>query len=152
MKRQLMKAMMTSISEVVETMFFLPAEQEKESTVLETGLLDQAEADVASAALAFTGDISGRLVMMVPGNLLSEMTENFMGESDDKLTRELKYGTLKELLNMVCGNALRKLDSGHGFDLGIPEIVDGETVPSELPAVVIDVADARIAAVLDIQN
>ncbi|MCA1785632.1 MAG: chemotaxis protein CheX, partial [Desulfobacteraceae bacterium] len=95
---------------------------------------------------------SGRLVMMVPGNLLSEMTENFMGESNDKLTRELKYGTLKELLNMVCGNALRKLDSGHGFDLGIPEIVDGETIPSELPAAVVDVADAKIAAVLDIQN
>ena len=150
MKTQLMKAMMTSISEVVETMFFLPAEQEKETTVLESGLLDQA--DAASAALAFTGDISGRLLMIVPENLLSEMTENFMGESDDKLTRELKYGTLKELLNMVCGNALRKLDSGHGFDLGIPEIVDGETVPSQLPAAVINVADARIAAVLDIQN
>jgi len=147
MKTQLMKAMITSISEVVETMFFLPAEQEKEGTVLETGLLD-----AVSAALAFTGEISGRLVMMVPGNLLSEMTENFMGESDDKLTRELKYGTLKELLNMVCGNALRKLDSGHGFDLGIPEIVDGETIPSELPAAVVDVADAKIAAVLDIQN
>jgi len=150
MKTQLMKAMMTSISEVVETMFFLPAEQEKEGTVLETGLLDQA--DAVSAALAFTGEISGRLVMMVPGNLLSEMTENFMGESTDRLSRALMEGTLTELLNMVCGNALRKLDSGHGFDLGIPEIVDGETIPSELPAAVVDVADAKIAAVLDIQN
>nr|WP_320014600.1 sigma 54-interacting transcriptional regulator [uncultured Desulfobacter sp.] len=55
-----------------------------------------------------------------------------------------------ELLNMVCGNALRKLDSGYGFDLGRSAIVDGKTVPSELPAAIIDVADTRIAAVLDI--
>jgi len=150
MKNTLMTVMMTSISEVLETMFFLPAEQQEDRVLSGSGLLENP--DTLSAELSFSGDVSGRLIMVVPGGLLAEMTENFMGESTDRLSRALMEGTLTELLNMVCGNALRKLDAGHSFDLGIPAMLDISSVPSDLPAAVMDVSDTRIASILEIQD
>ncbi len=122
MKKILMTAMMTSISEVMETMFFLPVEFGEASATDQSGL-DQDKSTLASR-LTFTGDVSGNLSIMAPGDLIGEMAENFMGEPREELTDEHFSGTLTEMLNMVCGNALSKTESKMPFELGIPEMID----------------------------
>jgi CheY-specific phosphatase CheX len=119
MKKILMTAMMTSISEVMETMFFLPVEPGPESTLAQKGM----DTDTLAGCINFSGDASGSLVIVAPRTLVGEMAENFMGESIDALTEEHFSGTMTEMLNMVCGNALSKIESGRPFELGIPEIV-----------------------------
>ena len=121
MRKTLMKAMMTSISEVMETMFFLPVEFEGESTLSDCGLSKEKK---IVCQLTFTGDASGSLTIVAPENLVAEMAENFMGEAKGLLTDEHFSGTLTEMLNMVCGNALSKTKSKEPFELGIPEVID----------------------------
>jgi CheY-specific phosphatase CheX len=121
MKTQLMKAMKTSISEVMETMFFLPVEFGQTAALSRAGL---DAPDTMACRLAFSGDISGHVILAAPESLVLEMAENFMGEPRDQLTREHLTGTLKEMLNMVCGNALRNTPAKIPFELGIPDIAD----------------------------
>jgi CheY-specific phosphatase CheX len=127
MKTQLMKTMTTSISEVMETMFFLPVEFGQTAVLSRTGLDDK---DILVCRLAFSGDICGHVILAAPEPLIREMAENFMGEPRDQLTQDHLTGTLMELLNMVCGNALRYTPANTPFELGIPEMID----PSEIAA------------------
>lgn len=123
MKTAMKTAMMTSIFEVMETMFFLPAEPG------ESGCLSQLEDDTpATAKLSFSGEASGELILAVPGDLLREMAENFMGEPQESLSVEHLDGTLTEMVNMVCGNALRGIETSRPFDLGIPEQIEQSSI------------------------
>jgi len=121
MKTQLMKAMMTSISEVMETMFFLPVAFGQTAALSQAGL---DAPDTMACRLSFSGDIGGHVILAAPESLVLEMAENFMGEPQDRLTQEHLTGTLKEMLNMVCGNALRSTPAETPFELGIPDIAD----------------------------
>ncbi|MCA1784629.1 MAG: chemotaxis protein CheX [Desulfotignum sp.] len=127
MKTQLMTEMMTSISEVMETMFFLPVESGQTAVLSRAGLDDK---DTLACRLSFSGDICGHVILAAPDPLIREMAENFMGEPRDQLTQDHLTGTLMELLNMVCGNALRNTPAKAPFELGIPEMID----PSEIAA------------------
>lgn len=122
----LMTAMTTSISEVLETMFFLLAEP---GDPVQISQLDSSK--TICAKLSFSGDVSGALILAVPDTLLSEMAENFLGEPSDQLTQDHLNGTLTETVNMVCGNALRKVQTDHPFDLGIPEIIEFSALPEK---------------------
>jgi CheY-specific phosphatase CheX len=118
--------MMTSTSEVMETMFYLPVEFQNEPAVLNG--LDNFTPHTA-CELKFSGDVSGRVTLVIPKDLLSEMTENFMGESRDNLKEEHLFGTLTETLNMICGNALSRVDSKIPFELDIPDMIDALKLP-----------------------
>ena len=128
MKTQLMKAMMTSISEVMETMFFLPVAFGQNAELSRAGL---DAPDIMACRLSFSGDISGHVILAAPKTLVMEMAENFMGEPQDRLTRDHMTGTLKEMLNMVCGNALRNTPAQTPFELGIPDIADLSKIAPE---------------------
>ncbi|WP_041279393.1 chemotaxis protein CheX [Desulfobacula toluolica] len=135
MMKILMTAMTTSISEVMETMFYLPVEFPEESTFIQSGM-DKYKHSMA-CRLNFSGDFSGHFVLVIPKNLLVDMTENFMGESRDSLEKEHLLGTLTETLNMICGNTLSRVDSKVPFELNIPKVIDESEIPkSELFTIV----------------
>ncbi len=145
MKTQLMKAMKTSISEVLETMFFLPVEFGQTAALSRAGLDAQ---DTIACRLAFSGDISGHMILAAPEILVLEMAENFMGEPRDQLSREHLTGTLKEMLNMVCGNALRKTPGKTPFKLGIPDIADLSKISSDTQFHIIETDVAKLGMLL----
>ncbi|MEA1969224.1 MAG: chemotaxis protein CheX [Thermodesulfobacteriota bacterium] len=123
--------MKTSISEVMETMFYLPVEFKEEST-LSQSKLDENKPNMI-CQLEFSGDFSGYVTLLIPEDLLFEMTENFMGESLEHLENEHVEGTLTETLNMICGNALSRVDSKVPFELKIPKVIkDSKIVESGL--------------------
>lgn len=120
MKKILMTAMTTSISEVMETMFFLPVEIGSKIFFEESGI--EKNQSIA-CQLTFSGDTSGKLITVAPSDLAAEMAENFMGEAKEQLTQEHLTGTLTEMLNMVCGNTLSQVKPKVPYKLGIPELI-----------------------------
>ena len=116
----LMTAMTTSISEVMETMFYLPVEPGGQASLESCGILSQ---PCTAGHLTFKGDVSGSLFIVFPDDVAAEMTQNFMGETSEDLKDEFISGTVTETVNMVCGNALKKMDSSIAYELGIPERV-----------------------------
>ncbi len=147
MRKTLMKAMMTSISEVMETMFFLPVEFEGESTLTACGLSKEKK---IVCQLTFTGDTSGSLAIVAPMNLVAQMAENFMGEAKGMLTDEHFSGTLTEMLNMVCGNALSKTESKEPYELGIPEVIDESEIQEKEKLMIIETTESKMAILFKI--
>ncbi|WP_300455014.1 chemotaxis protein CheX [Desulfobacula sp.] len=142
MKTILMTAMEASISEVMETMFFLPVEFGREAT------LAQCKMDKKNnlvCRLVFTGDASGSLILMAPEILAAEMAENFMGEVSENLTQDHLSGTLTEMLNMVCGNALSKTKSKVPFELGIPEMMDPSEISEKQVFTIVETTESKMA-------
>lgn len=144
MMKTLMTAMMHSISDVMETMFYLPVEFGKEAVTLAQSGMDKHK-DILASQLSFSGDSSGRVVLVIPRNLLSEMTENFMGESREDLEEDHLLGTLTETLNMVCGNALSRLDSKLPFELGLPKVIDASKMPASEVFTIVETIQSMMA-------
>jgi len=147
MKTLLMTAITTSISEVMETMFFLPVEFGPESTLAECAMDKE---NTMACKLAFTGDVSGNLILLAPINLVTEMAENFMGESREHLTHEHISGTLTEMANMVCGNTLSKTESQVPFELGIPEIIDKSRISEQEVVTIVETTISKMAFILNV--
>lgn len=145
MKKTLMKVMTTSISDVMETMFFLPVEVGPETIFKKCGI----EKDGSIACeLTFTGDTTGKLIIVCPTDLTAEMAENFMGEPKDNLTQEHLSGTLTEMLNMVCGNALSKTEPTIPYELGIPELISCSELDEKDEYTLIETIDSKMAVSL----
>jgi len=148
--KSLMTTMMNSISDVMETMFFLPVEFEEETRTIKA-ITDLGE-QVHACRLKFSGDYSGVVHLAVPHSLLSEMTENFMGESEDHLEEEHLSGTLTETLNMICGSALGKVDSKEPFSLAIPEMMQLADISEELDFYIINTPLQPMGAHVGVEN
>ena len=120
MKTTLMAQVTNSIFEVMETMFFMTLEELNASG---SQRLPQPAGEMIASAISFSGKFSGTIFLEIPLHLLETMTENFMGQEMESLSREYTEGTLKEALNMVAGNALTRMDPSVYMGLGIPQIV-----------------------------
>ncbi len=143
MMTALTTAMKTSISEVLETMFFLLIEIRDEKTYSQTGM-DKDKSSMA-CQLKFSGDVSGKFLLITPKKLLLEVTENFLGESIESLEQEHLLGTLTEMLNMISGNALSKIESKIPFELDIPKVIDSTGIPESQPFTIIETTQANMA-------
>jgi len=128
-------------------MFFLPVEFDRESTLSECGLNNE---NPLVCRLAFNGDTSGSLTIMAPKILVAEMAENFMGEAKGLLTEEHFSGTLAEMLNMVCGNALSKTETKVPFELGIPEVIDEPDIQDTERLTIVETTESKMAFFLQI--
>lgn len=143
MEKMLITAMKASISEVMETMFFMPVEfvdvpEQSRIELLKSG-------PNKSCRLDFSGDCAGSITLMIPQPLLIEMTENFTGESKDTFGEEFLDGTLTETVNMICGNTLRKVVAQKPFELGIPDLIDGKQFPDSKGSMIIETPEAEMA-------
>lgn len=118
----LLKAMTTSISEVLETMFFLPPAFGEDVTPQNNKTLDHS--NLWACRLDFQGPQSGTFVAALPDTALRQMTMNFMGTEADALDEPELSGTLKELLNMIAGNTCSLLDASAEFHLTIPDTIE----------------------------
>ncbi len=117
----LMTVMKDSISEVLETMFYLPVEFQEDVTAEQINEIKQKIS--MGCRLKTTGSFEATFQYFIPDQLLLDMTQNFMGEDQENCTKEYLEGTLKEALNMIIGNALKSIDAKTPPDLDIPEII-----------------------------
>jgi len=120
--------MTTSISEVLETMFFMTIEATEDT---EWGdLTDTAYGEkLFVSKIDFHGPLSGSFFFMVPESILSAMTEMFMGMEAGEVTESHLSGTISEAINMIAGNTFSKLDDQTVFNLQIPEILETASPP-----------------------
>ncbi|HKK90495.1 MAG TPA: chemotaxis protein CheX [Desulfobacteraceae bacterium] len=114
-----MTQMKTSISEVMETMFYYPVE-------IRGGTFDHVfrSQGTTTAAIRFSGPFCGSIHLAIPEALLSAMAENLMGVEQESLGVEQIQGTATEALNMITGNSFSRMDAPSPFDLGIPVVTD----------------------------
>ena len=144
MMKILTTTMMTSTSEVMETMFYLPVEFKEEPATLIQGGLEKLKPNMA-CQLKFSGDVSGRVILLIPKDLLARMTEDFMGEPLENLEEDHLSGTLTEILNMICGNALSKVKVKTPFELDIPEVIDGSKLSKAQLFTIIETPESLMA-------
>jgi CheY-specific phosphatase CheX len=125
MMKRLKKAMTDSISEVLETMFFLSNEV---SDGQQTDFLASAPESMRICRIDFSGPISGSFFVYMPMALLKTLTENFLGQDQKGLLETHFIGTIQEITNMAAGNTFSKFDAQTPYDFSIPEIIDKEKI------------------------
>ncbi len=141
-KQALTTAMTASISEVLESMFFLPIDLVADTAV------DTAAADgdpTVAARVDFSGPSTGCFLLRVPGELARTVASDFLGVDIAAVARDDIEGTIREMLNMLAGNTLSRYDPDTVFDLGVPA-----TMP--IGAVDADARDGGEAVCLDIRT
>lgn len=120
-KKDLMAAMRNSISEVLETMFFLPIDFLEAESFEAVNQMN--EAGTLAARLNFKGAFSGYCVFHIPKTVAASISADFMGYEESNLADDQISGTVKEITNMVVGNTFSLLDETLVFDLEVPELV-----------------------------
>jgi CheY-specific phosphatase CheX len=123
MKKALKTAMMTSISEVLETMFFMTIEPSEVAEWADS-VEDASEKKHFASRIKFSGPLSGFFVLSIPESILSTMAEMFMGVDAAEVTETHCTGIISEAINMIAGNTFSKLDDQAVFNLDIPSLVD----------------------------
>ncbi len=147
--KPLTPTMMTSISEVMETMFFLPLEEKEGSKVEE--VLGAGSGTLHACTIDFTGAFTGTMALVAQEPLLYAMAENFTGEARKSLARKDLEETLQEALNMIAGNCFSKVDPNAVVDLGVPQIkdsLDHKLFPGHL---VVETTEGMLAALSTIE-
>ncbi|MGA1875921.1 MAG: chemotaxis protein CheX [bacterium] len=117
----LIMALKTSISDVLEKMFYMPFEFE-DNEHMEEGV-SLGEGALYACRINFTGSISGFFTLMLPEEVLSHMTENFMGLRKEEIEDNYLGETLKEFLNMIAGNTFSNYNENEAFHLSIPQLI-----------------------------
>lgn len=102
--------------EVLETMFFeLPVDLVREAEPPGAGLASQVE---------FSGTRNGRLEVDVEPGAARRLSASFLGREDEQTVTEPEVNlVLLELANMLCGNALSRIEPLGGFQIGAPRPV-----------------------------
>lgn len=107
--------------------------------LLPTDQLDETQASAdpeAEARVAFTGPLSGTLLVRTHGQLLPLLAANMLGT--EAPPPALQLDALGEIANVLCGNLLPLVAGGCPvFDLMAPEVcaLTGDELPPEvLPA------------------
>jgi len=120
-KTVLTSAMKNSISDVLETMFFLPVDFD--DSVSLDGLWDLDKDKIIAAKLVFDGPLNGYSILYIPEKLAVSITADFMGKEEKDISNEQAGGTLMEITNMITGNSFSLYDPEAVFNLGVPELV-----------------------------
>ena len=123
-KDHMMETMKKAISNVLETMFFQPVQiADTDCTLQEWFAHNRA---LLGATLNFKGPSSGSLYLLIPVEIISEITANFLGLREEEVNEEQKRDTIKEAVNIIGGNMLSLFDKKGAFKLGIPELMKEE--------------------------
>ena len=112
-RKALIRAMKNSISEVLETMFFLPVDF--------SDTVNAEEIQMSVTKLDFSGPFSGSFVLFIPEEFAVSLTANFLGKDKEKVSEDNVIETSKEVINMIAGSTFANLDDQAVFDLNIPE-------------------------------
>ncbi len=107
------RLLMDSIFEVFEKMFYLFLEP----------LDGEAGEYRYEASINFHGPYKGELAALFSRPLAQAMVENMLSIEETEIREELLEDCLKESVNMICGNFLRKFDASKVFDLSMPVFI-----------------------------
>jgi len=130
-RNALTAAMKTSISDVLETMFFVPLEFS--DTVRRDDRWSLDEKDMVMSKVSFTGPLNGYFVLSVPLDMARSITGDFVGRNEDNVSQKEIEGTVQEIVNMMAGSTFFNYDDQAVFSLGIPEVVHLLEAPREEP-------------------
>jgi len=108
--QKIKEMLMESIFEVFEKMYYV---------FLEPLDVDQAGYDM-TASIAFHGTTEGEIRVLISKRLAEKMVQNMLNVGEEGVTVKLMEDCLKEAVNMICGNFLRKFDSSRVFNLTLP--------------------------------
>lgn len=100
----------TAIFEVFERMYYIFSEPLKGS-----GGNYQ-----LSSTIKFSGSANGRIQIFLSRGIAETMVKNMLNLQQDEIDLPIMADCVKESLNMICGNFVRKLDPERVFDLSIP--------------------------------
>ena len=149
-------AMKNSISDVLETMFFLSLDFSDDIDILEQW--DTGKDPVIAAKLSFSGPLSGYAVFCIPKKSALSITADFMGKDEQEISDDQINETIKEIINMIIGNTFSMYDPDVVFDLGVPELVEFHDSIKGLPdseksfSVVIETLENYLAFQMNITN
>jgi len=115
-------AMKNSISEVLETMFFLSLDFFHNDADIRD-LWTTGKDRIVAAKLNFSGPFSGYAIFCIPKKSALSITANFMGKYEEEISDDQINGTVKEIINMIIGNTFSRYNPDVVFNLGLPELV-----------------------------
>ncbi len=93
---------------------------------------DQDGVKDGTVCVHFRGTFSGDLLLSLHGGLLPFVAANMLGE-DEAPSREIQEGALRELANVICGNALPLIvGKREVFQLDAPRQINAEEEKSIL--------------------
>lgn len=78
------------------------------------------------STINFRGSTCGSIQMLLSRGIAETMAQNMLNLQKDEVDLPIMADCVKESLNMICGNFVRKLDPDRVFDLSIPIF---ETIP-----------------------
>ena len=108
--QKIKKTLMTSIFEVFEKMFYVFLEPVDNNTWNHQSV----------ASIHFSGTVKGGVRACFSGSLADVMVQNMLNIDESEITEKLREDCMKESVNMICGNFLKKFDSSEAFDLSLP--------------------------------
>jgi CheY-specific phosphatase CheX len=154
--KDMIMAMKTSISDVLETMFFLSLDFSDELNLFE--LWDTEKDPIITSKLSFSGPLSGYAVFCIPKKSALSITADFMGKDEDNISDDQINGTVKEIINMTIGNTFSLYDPDAVFNLRVPELIGFHDVIKDLPdsekrfAIVIETLENYLAFQMNIDT
>jgi CheY-specific phosphatase CheX len=108
-----------AIFEVFEKMYYIFFEPVKG---------DGAHYQIA-ATIHFGGSAEGRIQIFLSRGIAEAMARNMLNLQEDPVDPPIMADCVKESLNMICGNFLRRFDPERVFDLTLPVL---EMIPENL--------------------
>lgn len=100
----------TAIFEVFERMFYVFSEP----------LQSDGEDYQMKSTINFNGPVSGEIQILLNKAIAETMVKNMLGLEEEEISQPVIADCVKESINMICGNFLRKLDPDRVFHLSIP--------------------------------
>jgi len=119
MLENLRQTVISVVSNVFETMFFLTLELQEEGWAEGMSSLTPSST-FFRGEIGFHGRQSGRLRLYLPSELAKTMATNFLGLEEETATESQTQDMVSELCNVVCGNLLSQLDRKTVWDLSLP--------------------------------
>lgn len=108
--RKIEEILRTAIFEVLEKVFFIFTEPLRE----DGGIFHM------KAAINFSGPVNGGMQILLSRGIAETMVTNMLNLEQDDVTEQIMVDCVKESINIICGNFVRKLDPERGFHLSIP--------------------------------
>jgi len=122
-EKQLAEALRTSMTDVLEKMFFIRG--------VDTAGVPPSAAE-RLAEMTFEGDPPGRFTLRATGPAARSIAADFLGAEESELPDREVDDVVCELANMICGSVLSRVESGTIFHLASPRIVEPHIQP-QLP-------------------
>jgi len=117
MREQINEILYRVASETIEKLAFVFSFPEDERD-------DTFQGSVVTAGISFTGTFSGNLIMTVSTQVLPELAANMLGIDEEETTLDQQHDSLKELINVICGNLLPAIAGEEViFNIGAPRII-----------------------------